>query len=133
MKPGFVMSDDQCNKRFGRSNERGTIEAAAIILEEGQAQNAIEGRESDQEKEEIVERKKQEEDHENEYSVLIETKETFEEQRKLGRKLFLSLIISGSVDNSVKLWDNRSRNIAPIQTLDEAKGETFSEGCAVGF
>ena len=110
MKPGLVMSDDQCNKRFGRSNDRGTIEATAMILEEGQAQNAIEGRESDQEKEEIVERKKQEEDQENEYSVLIETKETFEEQRKLGRKLFMSLIISGSVDTQELFEDDNNNN-----------------------
>ena len=38
-----------------------------------------------------------------------------------------SVVLSGSLDNSVKLWDHRSRNIAPIQTLSDAKGRMSRE------
>ena len=37
-----------------------------------------------------------------------------------------TLIISGSVDSSVRAWDCRSRKSAPVQIMDEAKDSISS-------
>lgn len=38
----------------------------------------------------------------------------------------MSVIASGSYDASVKLWDTRSQNRAPIQSLEDAKDSVES-------
>ena len=36
------------------------------------------------------------------------------------------MVVSGSVDTTVKIWDGRSRSQEPIQTLDECKDSVTS-------
>ena len=37
-----------------------------------------------------------------------------------------SLVLSGSYDSTVRIWDTKSRNMEPIQILDEAKDSVTS-------
>ena len=37
-----------------------------------------------------------------------------------------SLVMSGSYDSSVRIWDTKSRNMEPVQILDEAKDSVTS-------
>lgn len=111
MKPGLVLSDEQCSKRFGpRKGEE----------EEGPSEVAGDkNREYQKEKEEILSENsfppisvEHETNIENEFSVLIDNEKSYEDQNKKGRQLFLSLFKTGSVNN-LKLVDEE------IEKLDE--------------
>ena len=92
MKPGLVLSDEQCSKRFGprkgEAEERASWEAGNNVMEKA-------GLEEKSEKIIRVERKAA---IENEFAVLIDNEKSYEEQNKVGRTLFLSLISTGSVN-----------------------------------
>jgi len=80
MKPGLVLSDDQCNKRFGMKKDE-TI------------QDKDESKKSDDKTTEDINHRVVE----NEYAVLIDAEKSFDEQVKIGKPLFVSLLTRGTV------------------------------------
>merc|ERR1711892_1435645 len=107
MKPGLVLSDEQCSKRFGprkgegegrSSGEAGTAAMKQTNLEERSHDHLVEV-----EQETVIE---------NEFAVLIDNDKSYEEQNKIGRQLFVSLFTTGSV-NAQKMPDEQ------LEKLDE--------------
>jgi len=87
MKPGLVLSDDQCNRRFGTKKlPRGVTAEDADDLEA--------------EADEPQPRMEQSQDCEvtrEDLSVLIDGEKSYDEQNRIGRTLFISLFDTGSV------------------------------------
>ena len=98
MKPGLVLSDEQCHKKFGPrkgvKDDRFSKPASKHRFGES---NLEEMEETDIDdpgtpmQQEVI--------NENDYSVLIDANKSFEEQNRIGRQLFVSLISTGSVSS----------------------------------
>merc|ERR1711953_936404 len=86
MKPGLVLSDDQCSKRFGMKKDDGDVNP------ETSAGSKKEEKETSGET--LIHRA-----IENEFAVLIDSEKSYEEQVNIGRPLFVSLLSSGTVAN----------------------------------
>ena len=113
MKPGLVLSDEQCSKRFGpRKGE----------VEEGLSDEAGNtNRDTQKDKEEIL--KENYIPTNSEFSVLIDNEKSYEDQNRIGRQLFVSLFKTGSV-NAQKLsneglekHEEGNENLALMQSL----------------
>jgi len=107
MKPGLVLSDDQCSKRFGMKKDEPNPE----VIPTNKATPDEESKDEENASK-IVE---------NEYAVLIDSEKSFDEQKFIGQPLFVSLLTTGTVrkpsddsnesfeDENVEMGENRSR------------------------
>ena len=92
MKPGLVLSDEQCSKKFGPRKGEAEERASGDAME----QTGLE--EKSEKMSNPIIRVEREAAIENEFAVLIDNEKSYEEQNKIGRTLFLSLIRTGSVN-----------------------------------
>ena len=108
MKPGLVLSDDQCQKKFGpkkgaRDDSRVTKVTDEDVDDPGDAR----------ETQAIIE---PEEMADDDYSVLIDPAKSLSEQNRLGRQLFVSVFSTGSVssgqlsDEELEMFRNIDNN-----------------------
>ena len=95
MKPGLVLSDDQCQKKFGP--KKGTKDDRVT-------KPGSEGRSREETEEEVDDpgeetRAEQEEMADEDFSVLIDPVKSLSEQNRIGRQLFVSIFSTGSVSS----------------------------------
>lgn len=117
MKPGLVLSDEQCQKRFGprKGVKDDRFAEPASKFRFGSSNDIDEMGEEVDDPDAALERELHDE---NEFSVLIDSEKSYEEQNKIGRQLFISLYDTGSVssekisDEEMKTFDSLDDNIA---------------------
>ena len=112
MKPGLVLSDDQCQKKFGP--KKGGKEDKIL--------KTMNKQRSDETEEDVDDpgqaTKEQEEMKDDDYSVLIDPSKSLLEQNKVGRQLFISLFSTGSVNSGqlnemeLEIFDYVDNNLA---------------------
>ena len=117
MKPGLVLSDEQCQKRFGPrkgvKDDCFSQPPSRFGLSNSNPDN--QGEEHVDDPDAALER---EAGDANEYSVLIDRDKSYLEQNKIGRQLFVSLFDTGSVSsepippNELKLYDTIDDTVA---------------------
>lgn len=115
MKPGLVLSDDQCNKRFSMKKDEPNPEVAPVVKKAEETVN-----------QDVV-------SHviENEYAVLIDSEKSYDEQVKIGRPLFVSLLTVGTVtkignDLAVDDIEEENKLTREVSSLSEALGMMIS-------
>ena len=112
MKPGLVLSDDQCQKKFGP--KKGTKDDRVT-------KPGSEGRSREETEEEVDDpgeetRAEQEEMADEDFSVLIDPVKSLSEQNRIGRQLFVSIFSTGSVssgqlsDEELEMFRNIDNN-----------------------
>ena len=90
MKPGLVLSDDQCQKKFGpKKGAKDDLRVTKVTEEE--VDDPTDTRET--------EGREPEEMADDDYSVLIDPGKSLSEQNRLGRQLFVSIFSTGSVSS----------------------------------
>ena len=98
MKPGLVLSDEQCQKRFGPrkgvKDDRFAEPASRFRFTNNNPDEI--GEETVDDPDATLER---EVGDASEYSVLIDCDKSYKEQNKIGRQLFISLFDTGSVSS----------------------------------
>ena len=98
MKPGLVLSDEQCQKRFGPrkgvKDDRFAEPASRFRFTNNNPDDITE--ETVDDPDATLER---EVGDASEYSVLIDCDKSYKEQNKIGRQLFISLFDTGSVSS----------------------------------
>merc|ERR1711892_1577490 len=110
MKPGLVLSDEQCSKRFGPRKGEGDERPSGEAENNGMKQTSLE--EKLRTSHELLIGVEYESTLENEFAVLIDNDKSYKEQNKIGRQLFVSLFTTGSV-NAQKMPDEQ------LEKLDE--------------
>jgi len=131
MKPGLVLSDEQCQKRFGPrkgvKDDRFAEPASRFRFSNNNANNPDELAEetvddpdglASQEQRETIRLEREVQDA-SEYSVLIDCDKSYKEQNKIGRQLFVSLFDTGSVSSEL------------IPPLEMAKYDTIDDTVAM--
>ena len=101
MKPGLVLSDEQCQKRFGPrkgvKDDRFAEPASRFRFTTGNNNpDEVGNEENVDDPDATLER---EVGDASEYSVLIDSDKSYKEQNKIGRQLFISLFDTGSVSS----------------------------------
>jgi len=109
MKPGLVLSDEQCQKKFGP--KKGTKDDNFLKPASIHKFSDTSLEDMDVEIDDPSESFDQQVIKENDYSVLIDVDKSFKEQNRIGRQLFVSLFTTGSV-SSEKMTD------AELETFD---------------
>ena len=103
MRPGLVLSDEQCSERFGprkgEEEDRGSREAEHNIVEQRSLQDKLEASHNG-----IIELEC-EAAIKNEFAVLMVDEKSYAEQNKIRRTMFLSIFSTGSV-NAQKISDD---------------------------
>ena len=106
MKPGLVLSDDQCQKKFGPKKGARDDSRLTKVTEED-VDDPGDARETTIEPEEMAD---------DDYSVLIDPAKSLSEQNRLGRQLFVSIFSTGSVssgqlsDEELEMFRNIDNN-----------------------
>ena len=114
MKPGLVLSDDQCQKKFGPKKGGKEDKLVKTTMSKPRSEELEEdvddpGEEAGGEPEEMKD---------DDYSVLIDPNQSLSEQNKVGRQLFISLFSTGSVSSGqltkkeLEIFDNIDRNLS---------------------
>ena len=93
MKPGLVLSDDQCHKKFGP--KKGTSADKSLKTS---GKNELTEEDVDDPEDAS---KEQDEMADEDYSVLIDPSKSLSEQNKIGRGLFVSIFTTGSVSSGI--------------------------------
>ena len=88
MKPGLVLSDDQCHKKFG---PRKGVKDYRFSKPMPRHMVDSSREEMDADIDDPGTLMQQEVINENDYSVLIDSNKSFQEQNRIGRQLFVSL------------------------------------------
>ena len=109
MKPGLVLSDDQCQKKFGpkKAAKEDTRVTKPGVAEEEEADDPAMETQSPVETEEMGD---------EDYSVLIDPDRSLSEQNRIGRQLFVSIFSTGSVssgqlsDEELEMFRNIDNN-----------------------
>lgn len=96
MKPGLVLSDDQCNKKFGHRR----------IMKEDKLKSSLKSKRDTEEDEdaddpEEMDFEATDEMADEDYSVLIDPSKSLIEQNHYGRQLFISIFSTGSVNSGL--------------------------------
>ena len=122
MKPGLVLSDEQCQKRFGPrkgvKDDRFAEPASRFRFSNNNPDDPA-GDETADDPDVNLERETQDA---NEYSVLIDCDKSYSEQNKIGRQLFVSLFDTGSVSSEaippaeLKLYDAIDDTVAMMSS-----------------
>ena len=120
MKPGLVLSDDQCQKKFG-PKKGGKEEKLLKAMSKPKSDDLEEAVDDPEEATE-----EQEEMKDDDYSVLIDPSKSLSDQNKVARQLFISLFTTGSVSSSqltekeLEVFDNIDSNLSmSISNLTE--------------
>ena len=90
MKPGLVLSDDQCNKKFGSKKAAKDDKTKSSTKPEEDVDDPEEA--GQEEHDEMAD---------EDYSVLIDPSKSLSEQNRLGRQLFVSIFSTGSVSSGL--------------------------------
>jgi len=87
MKPGLVLSDDQCHRRFGPRRANNRVEESEEVDDPDQPRMEVnpEGRAPEMSVEDL--------------SVLIDGDLSYDQQNRIGRSLFIALFDTGSVSS----------------------------------
>ena len=109
MKPGLVLSDDQCHKKFGpkKGAKEDRLQKPASKVKDDTEEDVDDPVDEPQEQDEMAD---------EDYSVLIDQNKSLAEQNRLGRQLFISIFSTGSVssgqitDEELEVFKNIDNN-----------------------
>ena len=119
MKPGLVLSDEQCHTKFGPRkgvNDDRFTNPMSRHFDDSSQENMdahIDDPGTPMQREVI---------NEDDYSVLIDSNKSFHEQNNIGRQLFVSLFSSGSVcsekmtDEELETFKEVDENLAMLMS-----------------
>ena len=113
MKPGLVLSDDQCHKKFGPKKSAKDEKSQKV-----QGKNNTSDKDEESVDDPAPEAQEQDEMADEDYSILIDPGKSLSEQNKIGRQLFVSIISTGSVssgqinDEELEVFKNIDNNNA---------------------
>ena len=111
MKPGLVLSDEQCHKKFGPRKGVKDDRFPKTTERPKEGNSSFENMDTDIDDpgtpipQEVM--------NENDYSVLIDSNKSFADQNRTGRQLFVSLFSTGSV-SSEKMTDEELEKFGDI-------------------